>query len=87
MSLQNSPGPEVVSAPVEHKPRANVYTMMLVVSLCAIIVACLLLWRELKSYGDFPWWDAKGVAPATSWLSPAGLGGDAVAELTAARLA
>lgn len=81
MSLQNSPGPDVVSAPIEQKPRANVYTMMLVVSLCAIIVACVVLWLELKSYGDFPWWDTKGIAPATSWLSPTGLGGDAVADL------
>jgi hypothetical protein len=61
--------------------------MMLVVALCAIIVACVLLWLELKAYGDFPWWDTKGiVAPATSWLAPTGLGADAVAELTQTRL-
>jgi len=86
VSLQNSPGPDVVSAPIEQKPRANVYTMMLVVSLCAIIVACVVLWLELKSYGDFPWWDTKGVAPATSRLSPAEHGGGGVfSDLTGAR--
>ncbi len=74
--------------PVEQKPRANIYTMMLVLSLCAIIVACLVLWLELKSYGDYPWWDTKGVAPAaTSSLSPFDSGGDAIVASPAARLA
>ena len=56
--------------------------MMLVVSLCAIIVACLVLWWELQAYGEFPWWDTKGVAPATSQLVPSAPGGDALAQLT-----
>jgi hypothetical protein len=87
VSLQNSPGLDAVNTPVEQKPRANVYTMMLVVSLCAIIVACVLLWLELKSYGDFPQWDTKGVAPATSWLAPSENGSDAVAKLMERQLA
>jgi hypothetical protein len=85
VSLQNSPGPELASTPVEQKPRANIYTMMLVLSLCAIIVACIVLWLELKSYGDFPWWETKGVAPATSWLSPSDSGGDAIVATSGAR--
>ena len=60
--------------------------MMLVVSLCAIIVACIVLWLELKSYGDYPWWETKGVAPATSWLSPFDRGGEAVIEPIGTRL-
>ena len=87
MSLQNSPGPEIAGAPVEQKPRANIYTMMLVISLCAIIVACVVLWLELKSYGDFPWWETKGIAPATSWLSPWGHGGEALLGPAETRLA
>lgn len=87
MSLQNSAGPELASTPVEQKPRANIYTMMLVMSLCAIIVAIIVLWLELKSYGDYPWWETKGVAPATSWLSPSESAGDAIVVLSQARLA
>jgi hypothetical protein len=87
VSLQNSAGPELASAPVEQKPRANIYTMMLVMSLCAIIVACIVLWLELKSYGDYPWWETKGVAPATSWLSPSESSGNASVVPLGARLA
>ena len=87
MSLQNLPGPELASTPVEQKPRANIYTMMLVMSMCAIIVACIVLWLELKSYGDYPWWETKGVAPATSWLSPSDAGENALVVPTETRLA
>ena len=67
VSLQNSPGLELPSTPIEQKPKANIYTMMLVLSMCAIIVACVVLWLELKAYGDYPWWETKGMAPpATS---------------------
>ena len=80
MSLQNSAGPELASAPVEQKPRANIYTMMLVLAFFAIVVACVVLWMELKSYGDFPWWETKGIAPATTWLTPSGGSGDVALE-------
>jgi len=44
------------------KPRFNVYTMMMLLSLCAIITACVLLYFELDSYtpdtDNAPWpWD------------------------------
>jgi hypothetical protein len=78
VSQQNLPGPELASTTVEQKPRANIYTMMLVLAFCAVIVACVVLWLELKTYGDYPWWETKGVAPATSWLTPAGTGGGSV---------
>jgi hypothetical protein len=48
------------------KPRFNVYTMMLLLSLCAIIGACILLYFELDSYtpenggGGWPW-ETRGV--------------------------
>ncbi len=75
MSLQNLAEPELASASVEQKPRANIYTMMLVLAFFAIVVACVVLWMELKSYGDFPWWETKGIAPATTWLTPGGIDG------------
>lgn len=78
MSQQNLAEPGLASTTVEQKPRANIYTMMLVLAFCAIAVACVVLWLELKTYGDYPWWETKGVAPATSWLTPAGTGGAAV---------
>jgi hypothetical protein len=56
------------------KPRFNVYTMMLLLALCAIIGACVLLYIELDSYtpenggGRWPW-DTKEVSQRTldSW--------------------
>jgi hypothetical protein len=78
VSQQNLPETELASTTVEQKPRANIYTMMLVLAFFAIIVACIVLWLELKTYGDYPWWETKGVAPATTWLTPAGLDGGAV---------
>ncbi len=33
------------------KPKANVYTMMLVISLVALVIGCLCLWGELQQYG------------------------------------
>ncbi len=41
---------------VLQKPRSNVYTMMLVISLIATITASLLLYWELNRYGTFPQW-------------------------------
>ena len=45
------------------KPRFNVYTMMLFISLVALIIACVLLYQELLLYGDFPWWKTTGATP------------------------
>jgi hypothetical protein len=32
---------------------------MLIVAFCAISIACLLLYLELKRWGSFPWWKAQ----------------------------
>ena len=41
------------------KPRFSVYTMMMLLALCAIIGGCILLYFELDSYtpekGGWPW--------------------------------
>ena len=39
----------------------NVYTMMLVIAFICITAACVLLWQELKQWGEGPtWWNATG---------------------------
>ena len=35
------------------KPSTNVYTMMLIISLLAITIACIMLFLEMTSYGPF----------------------------------
>lgn len=66
MSPQKLAAQQPASGAVEEKPRFNIYTMMLIVSLLAIIMACFLLWYELKSYGSFPQWKTSNVARPTS---------------------
>jgi hypothetical protein len=61
-----SPGGE---APVQ-KQRANVYTMMLVISFICIVVSCVLLYMELKRWGNFPWWKTTDAVPRAAWISP-----------------
>jgi hypothetical protein len=36
----------------------DVYTVMLIVSLAAILIASTLLLLELQRYGEYPWWKA-----------------------------
>ncbi len=52
---------------VEVKPRFSIYTMMLLLSLFALITGCVLLYLEMESYkpdgGGSGWpWETKGVA-------------------------
>lgn len=47
---------DVADGVVVQKPKTNVYTMMLILSLIAIVTACILLWLELSTYGEFPQW-------------------------------
>jgi hypothetical protein len=47
-----------------------VYTVMLVVAFCAISVACLLLYLELRRWGSFPWWKPASGGGATSYVLP-----------------
>jgi hypothetical protein len=69
VSPQNLAAQELASGQVEQKPRANIYTMMLILAFVGICVACVLLWMELQAYGPYPWWKTQGVAPAaTSWI-------------------
>ena len=35
----------------------SIYTMMLIISLIALLTACVLLWLELSSYGSWPQWN------------------------------
>jgi hypothetical protein len=39
-------------AELKPKPRNDAYTVLLTISLVAMIGACLLLWYDLKSFGD-----------------------------------
>jgi len=43
--------------PAQKQP-TNVYTMMLMISLIAIITATVLLAMELKRFEPAPWWNA-----------------------------
>ena len=80
MSPQNLAAQELASGRVEQKPRANVYTMMLILSFVAVCIACVLLWLELQAYAPYPWWETKQAAPATTWLYLPGEAGNLAAE-------
>ena len=41
---------------VVKKAETDIYTVMLIISLAAILVACMMLWLELKTFGDCPQW-------------------------------
>ena len=43
--------------PRAQKARSNVQTMMLILSLAAIVTSCVLLYLYLDEYGDYPWFD------------------------------
>ena len=57
MSQPNSANP--IDPQVVQKQQLNVYTVMLIVAFCAITMACLLLYLELRRWGSFPWWKAE----------------------------
>ncbi len=46
-----------VGAAAVKKP-TDIYTVMLMISLFAVLVSCILLWLELSRYGSYPWWKA-----------------------------
>jgi hypothetical protein len=62
-----SPGADV---PVQ-KQRMNVYTMMLIISFICIVTACVLLYMELKRWGNYPWWSTSEAVPRAAWVIPA----------------
>ena len=49
----SQPDLESVSAPsvLAKKPQMNVYTVMLIVALLSLILACIFLWLEISEYG------------------------------------
>jgi hypothetical protein len=85
VSPQNLAAQELASGRLAQKPKANIYTMMLILSFIAVCIACVLLWLELQVYAPYPWWETKQVAPATSSLyTPAsGLAAELVPYLRA----
>ena len=62
MSQPSSYNPEAVEAP-KQKQKTSVYTVMLFISFCAIVLACILLWMELQMWGDYPWWKTTEAIP------------------------
>ncbi len=66
MSQPNSANPR--QSAVVQKQQLNVYTVMLIVAFCAILIACLLLYLELQRWGSFPWWKAQTGGGATAYI-------------------
>lgn len=54
MSLPDSSTRRIPGTP--QKPAYDVYTVMLFIAFVALALGCLLLYLELRSYGQFPWW-------------------------------
>lgn len=56
----SQPNLESVSAPsvLVKKPQMNVYTVMLIVALLSLMLACLFLYLEIREYGG--WGAVKG---------------------------
>jgi len=54
MSLPDSSSANVPGGVIVQRPRANVYTVLLAISLVAIVIGCLCMYGELSTYGfDF----------------------------------
>lgn len=47
-----------VSLTPAKKQPTDIYTVMLIISMVAVLIACILLFMELSTYGSFPWWKA-----------------------------
>jgi hypothetical protein len=80
MSQRNSAN-SGASGVVQKQP-LNVYTVMLIVSCCAILTACLLLWMELSQWGSFPWWKRPAGGAAAAYVNPS----DVTGQVPVARL-
>lgn len=57
-SLVNQP-----EAPAQ-KQRADVYTVMLIISFICILTATILLYAELERWGSYPWWNTNEATPS-----------------------
>lgn len=51
------PQPLAPQQPRTQKPRSNVQTMMLILSLAAIVTSCVVLYFYLDQYGEYPWFE------------------------------
>jgi len=51
----SQPSFESTSAPtvLKKKSALNIYTVLLIISLVALLLGCLFLWLEMKEYGGF----------------------------------
>ena len=69
----SSPSPNLPATPDQpafRKPRADLYTVLLIVALLAIILGCLCLYFEIppQEYPEKP--PFKGVPAVSSWAPP-----------------
>ena len=69
MSQPSSYNPTPIEAP-KQKQKTSVYTVMLFISFCAIVLACLLLWWELSMWGTYPWWKTTDAIPQGAFNFP-----------------
>jgi hypothetical protein len=67
VSLPDSTDPGRVV--VVHKPKANIYTVLLGISLLAIIMAIIFLCMEMSRYN----WDIKAAGARAVGMTPAGM--------------
>lgn len=42
---------------------ADLYTVLLALSLICISISCLVLWLELQQFGGWPWWSTTDATP------------------------
>ena len=70
MSTLTSTTPKSKSGGPHRKPRADVYTFMLIVALIAIVIAIVCLYFEMKRF-DFDFKGAPKPPPATAAVLPA----------------
>ena len=57
MSLPDSNLADGTRGVIVERPRANVYTVLLAISLVALVIGCLCMYGELTTYG----WDVKAL--------------------------
>jgi hypothetical protein len=55
VSQPSSVSPVGAEIPAQ-KQRADVYTVMLIISFICIVTATVLLYAELERWGSYPWW-------------------------------
>lgn len=63
----SQPDLESVSMPsvINKKPRYDVYFVMLLVSLIAILIGCLFLFLEIRAYGGWGAWNGSPLSSVT----------------------